>query len=441
LANVFYRNPGLDYPRAVRGEGVYLFDEDGNRYLDGSGGAAISCLGHGHPTVSDAIHRQVDEMAFAHTLFFTNEPQERLAGRLADRFPEPGARVYFVSGGSEANETAIKLARQYWLSRGRQDKHIVISRRQSYHGNTLGALSVTGHRKRRAPYEPLLQDWPRADPCYSYRYQRVEETAEEYAIRCADSLDRAISETGAERVSAFIAETVVGASLGAVPAEAGYFERVREICDHHDVLLILDEVMAGTGRTGTFFAFEQEGVLPDIVTLAKGLGGGYQPIGAVLAKGDVYDAIAGSGSGFAHGHTYVGHATACAAGLAVMDVLENDGLLGRVSEMGQRFDQLLRDTFLDHPHVGDIRGRGLFRGLELVADRASRRPVSGELNLPPVLRRAAMDQGLVCYPSGCTADGVDGAHILLAPPFIINANQLQELCQKLYKAMEGIEYV
>ncbi len=285
MANVFYRNPKHAYPEAVRGEGVYLFDAEGRQYLDGSGGAAVSCLGHAHPAVTAAIREQLDKVAFAHTAFFTNEPQEALATRLARLFGEPDARVYFVSGGSEANETAIKMARQYWLAMGRQDKHIVISRQQSYHGNTLGALSVTGHVKRREPYQLLLQEWPRIEPCYAYRHQRPDEDLDAYGQRSAAALERTILQYGPDRIAAFMAETVVGASLGAVTAAGAYFRHIREICDRYEVLLILDEVMAGCARTGSFFAFEQEDVTPDLVTLAKGLGAGYQPIGATLARG------------------------------------------------------------------------------------------------------------------------------------------------------------
>ncbi len=440
MANVFYRNPKHAYPEAVRGEGVYLFDAEGRQYLDGSGGAAVSCLGHAHPAVTAAIREQLDKVAFAHTAFFTNEPQEALATRLARLFGEPDARVYFVSGGSEANETAIKMARQYWLAMGRQDKHIVISRQQSYHGNTLGALSVTGHVKRREPYQLLLQEWPRIEPCYAYRHQRPDEDLDAYGQRSAAALERTILQYGPDRIAAFMAETVVGASLGAVTAAGAYFRHIREICDRYEVLLILDEVMAGCARTGSFFAFEQEDVTPDLVTLAKGLGAGYQPIGATLARGLVHEAITQTLGSFTHGHTYVGHPMACAAALAVTRTIEEQGLVQRVQALGQQLQAELENVLGEHPNVGEIRGRGLFRGVELVRDRASKAPVKAELGLPGKIKDAAMAEGLICYPGGGTADGRDGAHVLLAPPYICEPAHISELVEKLARTLKRIPY-
>jgi len=372
MKKVFYRNPMNDYPLVVRGEGVYLYDADGKQYLDGSGGAAISCLGHGHRVVIDAIKTQAEKLAFAHTMFFTNQPQEDLADKLVERFGQDDARIYFLSGGSEANETAMKLARQYWLSQGCEQKHIVISRRQSYHGNTLGALSASGSPARRKVYGPLLHNWPSIYPCYEYRHRQAHESEREYGERVAGTLEAAILSAGADNVSAFIAEPVVGATLGAVPAVEGYFQNIREICDRYQVLLIMDEVMAGCGRTGTYFAFEQEGVTPDIVTLAKGLGGGYQPIGAVISQGFIHRGIVDEFGAFSHGHSYVGHATVAAAGLAVMQVLEDENLLENVNQTGSMLRKCLWDVFKQHPHVGDIRGRGLLVGIELVEDRETK---------------------------------------------------------------------
>jgi len=440
MAKVFYRNPLQDYPMVVRGEGVYLYDADGKQYLDGSGGAAISCLGHGNRVVIDAIKAQAEKLAFAHTMFFTNQPQEELALKLVDRFGDDDARVYFLSGGSEANETAIKLARQYWLSQGFDQKHVVISRRQSYHGNTLGALSASGSPSRRKVYGPLLHNWPSIYPCYEYRHRRANETEVEYGERVAGTLEASILSAGAENVSAFIAEPIVGATLGAVPAVEGYFKTIREICDRHKVLLIMDEVMAGCGRTGSYFAFEQEEVQPDIVTLAKGLGGGYQPIGAVIARGFVHQGIVETFGAFAHGHSYVGHATVAAAGLAVMQVLDDENLLEKVSGNGEQLRNELRAAFADHPHVGDIRGRGLLIGIELVEDRETKTGIRNELGLPAALRVAAMENGLICYPGGGTVDGTDGAHILLAPPFIYQSQHIDELVGKLQKTLKNITF-
>ena len=439
MSNVFYRSPGHDYPVAVRGEGVYLYDSTGKQYLDGSGGAAVSCLGHGHPAVVEAIKAQADKLAYAHTAFFTSAPQEELAARLAERFPAPDARVYFLSGGSEANETAIKLARQYWLSHGKKDKHIVVSRQQSYHGNTIGALSLSGNPGRRKIFAPLLHDWPKIDPCYAYRHQHDGESAEDYAARSANSLEKAIDEHGSDNIAAFIAETVVGATLGAVPAVPAYFAQIRDICDWHNILLIVDEVMCGSGRSGSYFAFEQDGVVPDIVTIAKGLGGGYQAIGATITQGFIHDSIVDEFGSFSHGHTYIGHATACAAALAVSKCIDEQRLLDNVQTMSELLLTELRATFADHPHVGDIRGRGLLIGIELVADRASKTPAAASLS--EAIKNAAMQDGLIIYPGGGTADGETGAHILLAPAFIYTEGNVSELVEKLQQVLAKVDFV
>lgn len=436
MSQVFYRSPKTQYPMAERADGVYLYDQHNNAYLDGSGGAAVSCLGYNHPQVIAAIKTQLDKVPFAHTAFFTNEPQEVLAQRLADRFPETGGRTYFLSGGSEANETALKLARQYWLARGIDSKYKIISRQQSYHGNTLGALSVSGNAQRRVTYGPMLQDWPRIMPCYSYRHQQADESAEQYARRAANALEQSILEAGADTVAAFIAEPIVGATLGVVPAEAGYFKRIREICDQYNVLLILDEVMCGAGRSGTYFAFEQDGIVPDIVTLAKGLGGGYQALGACLCRAFIHDAIVESCGSFAHGHTYIGHATACTAGIAVMDVLDEQKLLPRVIRTGEVIRHALRAQFAEHPYIGDIRGRGLFIGIELVRDRESRQAFADSSALAAQLKQRAMDNGLIIYPGSGSVDGKQGTHILLAPPFIYQDQHIDELINKLSRVLD-----
>ena len=424
MTAVFYRDFGTEYPLAVSAEGMYFVDANQRRYLDMSGGAAVSPVGHGNPRVIEAIRQQASRLAFAHTAFFTNEPQEALAESIANRFAEPGARVYFVSGGSEANETAMKLVWQYWRAAGRAQKTVVISREFSYHGNTLGALSVSGSFRRRA-FEAVLHDWPRVPPCYAYRHQDPNETEEAYGERAADALEQAIVATGPSEVAAFIAEPVVGATLGAVPAVGGYLRRVREICDRHDVLFIADEIMCGSGRTGTYFAHEVDGVVPDIVTLAKGIGGGYQSLGAAVVRRKVAETVAAGGA-FASGHTYIGHATACAAGLAVQRCLDEDGLLSRVGPAGETLRNALASSFADHPHVGDIRGRGLFVGVEFVERRSDRKPFAASCALPSRLKAAALRHGLICYPGGGTANGVDGAHVLLAPPYIIEQEHIDE---------------
>ena len=368
---------------------------------------------------------------------FTNEPQEDLASRLAARFGEKDAKVWFTSGGSESNESALKIAWQYWQAKGHPDKTIIISRQFSYHGGTLGATSISGSVFRRAPYEKVLHDWPRIAPCYPYRHKLEDETDHEYGHRVARELDEAIRIAGPENVAAFIAEPVVGATLGVVPAVPGYFEEIRRICDHHQVLFIADEVMCGSGRCGTFYAHEPDGVLPDMVSIAKGLGGGYQPIGAVIARNSICEAIRNDTAAFAHGHTYIGHAIACAAGVAIQKCLD-DGLLATVSGKGERLMALLNDRFGEHPHVGDIRGRGLFVGLEFVSNRNSKTAFPAEDKIPGKLKSSAMEHGLICYPSGGTVDGRAGAHMLLAPPFIAEDKHFEELADRLEKVLHSV---
>lgn len=434
MTSVLYRAPGATYPKAVSAQGMYIRDDRGREYLDMSGGAAVSCLGHAHPAVVEAVREQVSRLAFAHTAFFTNEPQERLAERLAARFGDPGALAYFSSGGSEANETALKLCWQYWAALGKPGKKIVISREHSYHGNTFGVLSVSGNgARRRASAAPLL-DWPRISPCYPYRGRTADESTGQYVERISGELETAIVKAGADRVAAFICEPVVGSSLGVVPAEPGYLRRIREICDRHDILWVADEIMCGSGRTGTYFAFERDRARPDIATLAKGIGGGYQPLAATLLSGRIAEVL--RQSGFAHGHTYIGHPVACAAGLAVQDVLDRDGLLQRTAEYGRRFGEFLQDRFAEHPRVGDLRGRGLFRALELVSDRASRAGFPAAADLPARLMRLAMEAGLICYPGGIRIDDACVPHIMLAPPMILEESHMLECADKLATVLD-----
>jgi adenosylmethionine-8-amino-7-oxononanoate aminotransferase len=437
MSHVFYRQPKHAYPVAVRGEGIEIIDRDGHRYLDASGGAAVSCLGHDHPRVIAAIRAQVEKLAYAHTSFFTTEPAEALADHLIERAPEGIERVFYVSGGSEAVEAALKLARQYFVEIGQPERRRFIARRQSYHGNTLGALSVGGNAWRRRQFEPLLIDVAHVSPCFAYRDRAEGESDETYGRRLAAELERTIQELGPETVIAFVAEPVVGATMGAVPAVPGYFQAVREICDRYGMLLILDEVMCGMGRTGTLFACEQEGVRPDLVTVAKGLGAGYQPIGATLVSGAIHEAIV-AGSGFPqHGHTYMAHPTACAAALAVQEAIVEEQLLGRVRQQGVRLRELLGERLGAHPHVGDIRGRGLLLGLELVADRATKRPFPPERRLHARIRSEAMARGLMCYPNGGTIDGVRGDHVLLAPPYIVTDAELELIAERLATAIDA----
>jgi len=438
MSHVFPRHCRTQPPTAVGGEGCYLIDSDGKRYLDGSGGAAVSCLGHGDAAVTAAIKAQLDRLAFAHTGFFTSEPSEALADLLIAHAPPGLERVYFVSGGSEATEAAIKLARQYFIEKGEPQRSRLIARRQSYHGNTLGALAAGGNAWRRAQFAPLLIDVSHIAPCYAYREQRADESLEAYGLRAADALEAEILRLGPETVMAFMAEPVVGATMGAVPPAPGYFRRIREICDRHGVLLILDEVMCGMGRTGSLFACEQDGVTADILCIAKGLGAGYQPIGAMLVSGAIYDAVAEGSGFFQHGHTYIGHPVATAAGLAVVRAILERGLVERVRTQGATLSAALHDRFGQHPHVGDIRGRGLFMGLELVEDRETKAPLDPARGTAAKIKKAAFEAGLICYPMAGTIDGKRGDHILLAPPFIIEDAQIGELADKLAGAVAAV---
>jgi adenosylmethionine-8-amino-7-oxononanoate aminotransferase len=437
-SHVFGRSTAGRLPTAARGDGCYIIDTDGKRYFDGSGGAAVSCLGHSDPDVTSAIKTQLDKIAFAHTGFFTSEPAEELADRLIENAPDGIERVYFVSGGSEAVEAAIKLARQYFLETGDDKRHRVIARRQSYHGNTLGALAAGGNEWRRRQFAPLLVETTHISPCYEYRDRGDGETAFDYGQRVANELQTEIERLGPETVLAFIAEPVVGATAGAVPPVEGYYKRIREICDHHGILLILDEVMCGMGRTGTLFASEQEGISPDIVTVAKGLGAGYQPIGAMLCTAKIYDAIAAGSGFFQHGHTYMGHPVATAASRAVLNAILERGLLERVNEQGYKLRSELERAFGQHPNIGDIRGRGLFLGLEFVEDRDGKRPFDPKRGIAKALKKNAFEAGLICYPMSGTIDGARGDHMLLAPPFIIEDAQIDEVVGKLDQAFKAV---
>lgn len=425
--------PQHSAPRRTWG-GAYIFDDAGKRYLDGSGGAAVSCLGHSDPEVIAAIRAQLDVLPYAHTGFFTSDPAESLADRLVSLAPEGIARVYFGSGGSEAVETALKMARQYFVEVGQPERVNFIARRQSYHGNTLGALSAGGNAWRKRPFAPILPQSHHIDPCYPYRLQHEGESPEAYGLRAANLLEEEIQRLGPETVIAFIAEPVVGATMGAVPAAPGYFRRIREICDRHGILLILDEVMCGMGRTGHLFACEVDGIAPDIITVAKGLGAGYQPIGATLCSDRIHEAFVQGSGFFQHGHTYMGHPTAAAAADVVVRKLSEGGLTARAARVGDRLDAALKEAFGQHPNIGDIRGRGMFRGLEIVADRATKAPFDPALGINKKIKAAAFEAGLICYPMGGTIDGQRGDHVLLAPPFILEDAQIAELVDKLSTA-------
>ncbi|MBW8637517.1 aspartate aminotransferase family protein [Hoeflea sp. WL0058] len=436
-SDVFHRFPRNDMATAAGGEGPYIFDTSGKRYIDGSSGAAVSSLGHGHPRIAEAMKRQIDHITFAHTSFFTSEPAEELASLLTDLAPGDLSKVYFTSGGSESVEAALKLARQYYVEKGETSRHRIISRAQSYHGNTLGALAAGGNLWRREAYTPLLLETIQTPAVYPYREKQDSETDEAYGRRVADELEAAILREGPENVMCFIVETVAGATIGTVPPPPGYFARIREICDKYGVLLILDEVMCGMGRTGTLFAFEQENIAADIVTLAKGLGAGYASIGATITTTKIYDTIV-SGSGFfQHGHTYTGHPLACATALEAQKLIAEEDLLSNVRKQAANLEAALQSRFGQHPNVGDIRGRGLFQSLEFVSDRESKAPLDPSLKFASKLKAAGLAEGLLCYPMGGVIDGRSGDHAMLAPPFIVNESHIEEIVDKLDRAIDA----
>ena len=436
MSHILHRQPQLSLPVAASAIGVMVTDTNGRTYIDASGGAAVSCLGHSHPDVLAAMHAQIDRVAYTHTSFFTTDVAEELADLLIDGAPAGTSHAYFVSGGSEAMETALKMARQYFVEIGEPERQHFVARRQSFHGNTLGALAVGGNEWRRRQFAPLLIPVTHVSPCYEYRDRLSHETPEQYGARLVMELSDTIDRLGPQTIIAFVAETVVGSTLGAVPPVAGYLRGVRELCSRHGILLILDEVMCGMGRTGTLHACEQEAVTPDLLVIAKGLGGGYQPIGAVLAQRKIVDAIARGSGTFQHAHTYIGHPVACAAALAVQRVIQRDDLLGAVRRQGEGLHQRLVAALGEHPHVGDVRGRGLFWGVELVADRNTKEPFAPALRLHAKVRASAMAEGLMVYPMGGTIDGRRGDHVLVAPPFIVSEDELDMIVQRLREALD-----
>jgi adenosylmethionine-8-amino-7-oxononanoate aminotransferase len=437
MTHVLHRAIAHNYPTAVAGQGIFIRDQAGKEYIDASSGAAVSCLGHSHPDVLAAMRAQLDTLEYAHTSFFTTPAAEELADDLVAHAPPGIDRVFYVSGGSEAIEAALKLARQYFVERGEPQRRYLIARRQSYHGITLGALAIGGRERQRAAFAPLLIETHHVAPVYEYREKLPHETAAAYGERLARELEDKIAELGGENVIAFIAEPVVGATLGAVPAVPGYFKAVRQICDRHGILLILDEVMCGVGRTGTLHACEQDGISPDLMAIAKGLGGGYVPIGALLMREKIFATLAQGSGAFQHSHTYTGHPLACAAALAVQRVIRRDDLLANVRAQGARLERRLRERFGNHPFVGDIRGRGLFQGVELVADRGTKEPFDPARKLNARVKHAAMERGLMVYPMGGTVDGSRGDHVLLAPPFIVDDAAVDAIVERLGDAVDA----
>ncbi|WP_458097853.1 aspartate aminotransferase family protein [Roseomonas sp. WA12] len=441
MSHILHRNLRKDPMVARSGRGLLLTGADGREIIDASGGAAVACIGHGDERVVAAITQQARELAYAHTVFFTCEAAEELAELLVGDRPGGLSHAYFVSSGSEAMEAALKLARQYFLEIGQPRRQRYIARRQSYHGNTLGALGLGGNMARREPYTPILADcFSHVSPCFPYREQGEAESDAEYVTRLADELDAEFARLGPDTVVAFVAETVVGATTGCVTALPGYFPAMRAVCDRYGALLILDEVMCGMGRTGTLHAWEQEEVAPDIQTIAKGLGGGYQPIGGILVAERVVQALAAGSGAYKHGHTYQAHPVACAAALAVQHIIAADGLLANVNAMGARLEAALQDRFGNHARVGDIRGRGLFWALEFVEDRATRRSFDPALQLNDRVKAAALKEGVAIYPMGGTIDGRVGDHVIISPPYIAAADDIDRIVERLGRAVDAVVF-
>ncbi len=438
---VLQRNLRHAYPCAVSASGHHIVDSEQRRYFDASGGAAISCLGHGDSEVLKALCEQAGRLDFAHTAFFTNDAAEELARYLCSRAPDDLSYAYFCCGGSEAMEASFKIAHQYWQERGEgTTRRWIITRRQSYHGSTLGALSLGSNPQRRLPYAAMLLEQAVVSACDLYRGLKGGESEESYADRLAAELEQKINELGAESVIAFAAETVSGSTLGAMPPAQGYWRKMREVCDRHGILLILDEVMCGSGRTGFRFACEEDGIAPDLLAMSKGLGGGVQPIGVTLVSERIVDGLREGSGLLRHGHSFMGHPIVCATALAVQRAIDERGLLGKVRADGETLQAKLTAEIAERPllacHVGDVRGRGLLRGVELVADKSSKQPFPAELKLYRRVRDAAMLRGLICYPAFGNADGACGDHVLLAPPFTLVEEELDFLTRTLCDSLE-----
>jgi adenosylmethionine-8-amino-7-oxononanoate aminotransferase len=422
---------------AVAGDGVYIIDRSGRRFLDGSSGSGPSCLGHSNAAVRAAMHAQIDRIAYAHTAFFTSAPMEELADNLIADAPGKLSHVWFTNSGAEAADAALKLTRQYFVDKGEPERQIIIGRRAGYVGSTLAGLAAGGSDIRRKPFLPMLPtNTAHIGPAYAYRGMQDGEKVDDFSMRSARELETKIEELGPSRVAAFICETIVGSTLGAVPAPEGYFREIRRICDRHGILLILDEVMCGMGRTGTRYAFTEDGVCPDLVMIGKALAGGYAPLGAVLVSADIHDAIRDRTGFFWHGHSFHGHTLACTAALAVQHEIRDRDLYPNIRAAGEHLDWLLHERFAEHPHVGDIRGRGLMQGIEIVADRPTKRNFEASRQIHARLTRHALDLGLICYASGPSPESGVGDHVLLMPPYIVEPHHIEEIVDKLGQALD-----
>jgi adenosylmethionine-8-amino-7-oxononanoate aminotransferase len=434
---VFFRDLSREPIVIARAKGLYLYDETGKRYLDAASGAAVASLGHGNEEIAGTIAKQLAKVAYVHPSKFASRAMIDLAEAMAVRAPEGLRRVYFTSGGSESTETAMKLARQYHLLRGKSGKYKVISRRTSYHGATLGALSVSGQLERRQLFTPMMLVEPMIAPAYCYRCP-YGKTPENTRFECAQDLESVILNEGPENIAAFIAEPIVGSSSPGTHPPDNYWRRIREICDAYEVLFIADEVMSGNGRSGRWWATQHTGVTPDMITTAKGIGAGYTPLGAVLVSERIYNVMSEAGASFRHGHTYAGNALSCAVGLKVIEIIERENLLENVRRMGGLLLRRLREALEDHPHVGDVRGRGLLLGVELVEDKVIKKPFELAANVRTRISHACLGRGLYVYQGGGSADGVRGDHVLLAPPFIIEESHVEEIVAKLKEVIDEV---
>ncbi|CAI7644943.1 unnamed protein product [Penicillium bialowiezense] len=440
---ILHRDTRFIPKKAIGGKGSYIFLEDGTKFLDSTGGAAVSCLGHGNQQVSDMIKEQMDQLSYCHSAFFGTQVAEDLAQLLVDSTGGKLSKLFVVSSGSEAVEAALKLARQYFLElpTPQPERYRFIGRLPSYHGTTLGALSAGGHVQRRQPFKPLLsKNTSHVSPCYAYRFKLDGESDAEYVARLAAELDAEFQRVGPETVCAFIAEPVVGAALGCVPAVPGYFRAMKDVCEKYGALFVLDEIMSGMGRCGTLHAWEQEDVVPDIQTIGKGLGGGYAPVSGILIGDSIVQTMDKGTGVFRHGQTYQGHPISCAAAYAVQKTIQEQSLLENVKSMGAYLEAQLRKRFESHPHVGDIRGKGLFWGMEFVRDKASKEPFDPKDRLSFLIQEKGLEPKHSVSLYGCsgTVDGIRGDHLVLAPPYIVTKEEIDILVDTLAKVLEEI---
>ena len=440
MDNVFYRNVNKKFDLVEYGEGIYLYDDKGNKYIDACSGAAVSNIGHGNKRVAKAIAEQAGKVAFSHLSRWTNSPARELADMVAEMSPGSLNKLYLVSGGSEATESALKMSRQYFLERdGNTSKYKIISRWNAFHGNTIGALSMTGD-SRRKKYTPYLLDFPKIENCYCYRcpFGLEEDTCN---VECAYALERCIKANGAESIAAFIAEPVVGAASGALVPHKDYFKIVRDICDKYDILLIDDEVMTGFGRTGSMFAIDEFGVIPDMICMAKGMSAGYAPLGAVVAKDEIFNTFKNGTGSFVHGHTYGGNPLSSAAAVEVLKILQEENMVENSKVVGAYLLEQMKEKILPFWYVGDVRGKGLMQGVEFVKDKATKEPFPIKLGVAEKLTQTLMKHGVVIYPGSGMADGMNGDQFLLAPPLIITKDQVDDMVERMVAGFTEFEGV